>query len=393
MLKTTFLLFSFFSSVALIAQQWVPLEDFPGTARDDGTSFVIEDKAYCGTGLTPWWSELSDFHAFDMTTETWSTISSLPVGKERQYSTGFSNGINGFIFGGYDGTNFLNDLWLYDPNIDSWVEKSPLPDMGRSGSSCFVLNDTAYIVGGKTALLNAIDEVWAYDLLNDTWVQKTNMPFGSRWRASATSFFGQGYLLFGKDELNNFHNELFSYNPTNDSWETLPSHPEPGRSHAVLANIFNKLFTVFGVDDQGNSLNDFYEYNILLETWIPKLAFPNSERRGGISFVNDVDIFYTTGIDLNDVRLVETWKYTLSSSINETESSRLKVYPNPTSNSITIEVDFVEGTTITLFNILGDPVLEEESTNVINVANLKRGVYFLEVKQDNRSRTARFIKE
>ena len=78
-----------FNKTAL-SQTWTQISDFPATERDDGVSFVIGNKAYCGTGFKTGWITCRDMYSFDMSSESWGTISSLPAGMERQYSSGFS---------------------------------------------------------------------------------------------------------------------------------------------------------------------------------------------------------------------------------------------------------------------------------------------------------------
>jgi N-acetylneuraminic acid mutarotase len=305
-----------FIALQCSAQNWLRLADFAGPAIDDGTGFVLGDTAYFGTGLTPWWSAEASFYGLNLNDETWMEIASLPVGKERQYASGFSHSNDkGFVFGGYKGTNFLNDLWSYDPNTNQWTELTPLPTVGRSGASCFVLNETAYVVGGKTSLDAAIDEVWAYSIATNTWTQKNNLPFGNCWRSSAVSSNDFGYLLFGRNELNEFYNTLYIYDPEDDSWSQLTDFPSIGRSHASLSSVNNTLYVLFGVDSLNNSHNDLWKYEISSTTWTNLPGLPALGRRGGIGLTHQNTIYYSTGIDESDDRLTQTWKYVFDLSV------------------------------------------------------------------------------
>ena len=100
------------------AQTWKQSIDFPSTERDDGVVFVIGNNAYCGTGLKSGWITSSDFYSFDMNSESWTTIKNLPKDKKRQYAIGFSSLNYGYVFGGVNGGDFLNDIWQYDPIIN-----------------------------------------------------------------------------------------------------------------------------------------------------------------------------------------------------------------------------------------------------------------------------------
>jgi len=129
---------------------------------------VIGHKAYCGTGYLPWFVPSADFYSFDLNSGLWDTVSSLPAGKERQSASGFASGSYGFIEGGVNGGSCLNDVWKYDPLSNTWVGKNALPDSGRGGAACFVINNFAYIVGGRTVSNRILKEVWAYDIQNDS---------------------------------------------------------------------------------------------------------------------------------------------------------------------------------------------------------------------------------
>jgi N-acetylneuraminic acid mutarotase len=318
MIYRLFYFFCFLLSTKIsFAQNWIQISDFPGTERDDGTGFQIGDSAYFGTGITPWWSNEKDFYGLNLSNDEWFPISSLPENEGRQYATGFSSNGKGYVFGGYNGMEFLNDLWCYDPNTDSWSEKSSLPAVGRSGCSKFIINDTVYIIGGKTSTQFAIGEIWCYVPTSDVWLQKPDFPFGPRWRASAAEFGNTGYLIFGRDYNNNFHNEFYSYSSIDNSWTQIDAFPTNGRSHAVMCTMNSEFYVGFGIDSLNNSFNDLWRYDLAQNTWIALPGIPALGRRGGMAITfNDV-FYYSTGINEMNQRLKETWKYMPNLSINE----------------------------------------------------------------------------
>jgi len=371
------------------AQNWYQINDFPGTERDDGASFVIGDTAYCGTGNLPWGNGTIDFYALDMNTDSWSTISSLPIGEERQYACGFSWSNFGFIFGGFSSGTFMNDIWMYNPTTNLWIEKTALPDVGRSGSSCFVIGDTAYIVGGKTSANNAIDEVWAYDMTNDTWQQKNNLPFGTRWRAASTSMNDKGYLIFGKDTDDIFCEQLYEYNSLLDSWNQISTFPGLGRTYSALKNISGDLVLLTGLDSLNNSYNDVWRYKILSSTWDQLNSIPSTGRRGGMCFNYGSILYYTTGINQSNARLKETWKNINPTEISENTSVKnFKIFPNPAQNEVTIisnSINPTEFRTIRIFDLSGKLIYSNSEINQINsieinLENFYAGIYLLQVE-------------
>lgn len=150
-MKNYFFTIVFCTTFGVFGQDWLQLQDFPGSKRDDGVSFEIDDVAYLGTGLDDGFVTQNDFFAFDLISELWSPIQSMPINANRQYATAVSYSLEGYVFGGVEGSHFLNDLWKYSPVIDSWIELDSMPAEGRSGSSNFVLNDELFIVGGRNS--------------------------------------------------------------------------------------------------------------------------------------------------------------------------------------------------------------------------------------------------
>lgn len=392
-LRAFYILFSFGISISSLAQGWTQLTDFPSSARDDGTSFTLNEITYCGTGLNESWNPTNDFYAFDMTNDSWTPIAGLPSNEARQYANGFSSGNTGFIFGGLNGTGYLNDVWAYDPTADSWSIRTPMPAVGRSGASCFVIGDTAYIMGGQTATNQSLSEVWAYSMNSDTWTQKNPLP-DSLWRASATSYQDQGYLLFGRDNAGNYKNALYAYSPTTDSWNSLSNFPGVGRTYSGLVVLNDKLVSFAGRDSLGNSYNDLWEYSPSSDVWSLSVNLPSAQRRGGICFSSNSGLYYTTGINLNDVRLSETWKYDLFLGIEDSNNEAISIYPNPSRDQIQIRHALGNGKFIyRIASVLGKIVQSGESAfeSMINVSQLKPGNYFITIQTESNTFTKKIM--
>ena len=388
MKKTVFLFFLIFGlSINSNAQAWAQLPDFPGLERDDGVAFVINNKAYCGTGLRVGWSLGGDFYGFDLTAETWTTVPSMPAGKERQYACGFTNGTNGFVFGGEASGTDLNDLWIYSPISNSWTAMAAKPGNGVRGAAYFVIGNIAYIIGGAYSTANALNEVWAYNMSTDVWTQKNNLPFAC-WRSSATAVSGKGYLLFGREANGRFRKELFEYNPIADSWTLINNFPGAGRAYAAMQNINNELVVFGGLDTLNNYYNTQWKYNIAATTWTQITSLPSFGRKGGMSFTDNTILYYTCGINVSDIRIKETWKTGAGVGIKEFEKKeKIMAYPNPASDFITIQFPktTIKNLNYKIFDSKGILVLEGSlnENDQIEVKPLTQGIYQLMVGDYN----------
>jgi len=84
-------------------------------------------------------------------------------------------------------------------------------------------------------------------------------------------------------------------------------------------------------------------------------------------------------------------------NINETQSNNFGIitYPNPTTDYIVIEGIANEKLDFSIFNIMGQSVKTgklENNTSKINIANLNSGIYFIQLKTEDKSKTIKFIK-
>ncbi len=384
--KATALLTILFS-INLSAQTWTQLPNFSSNERDDAVAFVIGNKAYCGSGLSSWFTAFGDFRVLDMNTEQWSSISALPNGEHRQYATGFSGGGKGYVFGGVSGSKFYRNVLEYNPLLDTWTTKTSLPDSGISGAAGFMINDVAYVVCGRTAQKQATNTIWAYDIINDSWQQKANFPFGNRWRASGASLNGKGYLIFGADSVNNLQNGFYEHDPVLDSWTPLPSFPGLGRNYSSLTAISGQLVVLGGIDSAGVYQNDLWRYNPVSQIWYQQKSLPCKGRKGGLAFTNGTALYYTTGIDSNSTRLNETWKCKNPViGLAKNDLLKFEIYPNPVKDLLRFDFEKLRNASaeIKIFNQLGTLVMETTLDNhVIDLSSLIAGIYILDIRFDD----------
>ncbi len=87
---------------------------------------------------------------------------------------------------------------------------------------------------------------------------------------------------------------------------------------------------------------------------------------------------------------------TLGESINELSSSSINIYPNPVENDLFIATE-VRVEKIAIYDVYGRQTIslqvnETTSQQVVEVADLEAGVYFVNIKTDNGNIVKRFIK-
>lgn len=222
---------------------WVKLQDFPGHERYLAVSFVINGKAYVGTGnyrYSRWTTAtyLNDFWEYDPVTDHWTERARVPE-QGRASAMGLAVRDKGYIgFGFYYYDTRKNDWWQYDPTSNTWTRKADLPATPRYKPSGFTVDDKAFVIGG--AYYGALYDNWAYDPQTDSWSQKASFPGIPRYEALSFSIGNKGY--YGLGAYNDSYDDLWKYSGE------LITLVCPANKELYLSNTDNCSKLVDGID-------------------------------------------------------------------------------------------------------------------------------------------------
>jgi hypothetical protein len=364
-------------SICSNAQNWGQITDFTGSARDDGTSFKIGNKVYCGTGRNAGFNVTSDFKAFDLITETWTPIASMP--DERQYATSWTYNGEGYVFGGINGAGeFLNDLWKYSPGSDQWSYVDSMPTIGRSAASSFLIGSKVYIVGGNNSTIQTEYDCWEFDLSSLTWTEKNLLPNNGMWRGVTFTNDTTGYIGLGIDVFDSINADFYRYLPTIDQWEIVPQLVTNPRSYVSYAQIGDSVYFYGGVDTNGLYVNSFERIEIPSLSIVNLAPFPATSRKGCIAFASNTDFYITTGITTT-ARLKETWVARNVVGIEENIEPDVKVFQNGTQLVVKSELNWER---IELLSTSGQLIQSREMEEVIELTGIPAGIYLYRLQFD-----------
>ena len=114
------------------------------------------------------------------------------------------------------------------------------------------------------------------------------------------------------------------------------------------------------------------------------------------SVCSSTDVSNWTGASTSGCSITAyNWFLTLSNEnfIPNSDTDNLQIFPNPTKNIINIK-NITEIKKIKIFDYLGKEVLTQtENNNEINVENLSKGIYLIEINSENQKVYKKFIKE
>lgn len=118
-----------------------------------------------------------------------------------------------YMFGGENGTGYLNDFWASDDGFQ-WRNLGTVPFSARKGFTGVTHQDKIYIFGGEdsSGLLN---DVWVYDNYWTELKDSTVKPIKPRHWASMASDGTEMFLIGGSDYSQKFNDVFKSRNGTN----------------------------------------------------------------------------------------------------------------------------------------------------------------------------------
>jgi len=291
-------------------------------------------------------------------------------------NTGTNNKINSIFINSSDSIWAVADSGLILNSFDygnTW-NINDTRTLKNLNSIKFRNHDTAYIAGDNGILLYTQNAGNSWDTLN---TGSNNILFS----ISLT----QNYIYLLETEYGNYNNSIFSSND-NINWtknivnrvENI-SFPSDSIGFGISSDIFTKSnpgsIFIYKTNNYGQSFD-----------------FNNFDVSNGGFFTNDIICMIndSTGYALNGCNILRTLNgdtITITQIKNITNNSFINIYPNPASSSINIELIIPKNKLLlNIIDLTGRIVLQKKITNneTINVSKLKKGIYFLNIKNENK---------
>ena len=225
---------------------WATRADMP-TGRWELSTCVVDGKIYAIGGAGPVHEALRTVEVYDPGTDTWTTKSEMLTARQG-LSTSVVNGKIYAIGGGaassasYGSVETYSTVEEYDPAIDTWATRSPMPT-ARGFHSANLVDGNIYIIGGSQAShpgRNHVLTVEMYDPATDTWSQKGDMPRGIGAGFSSV-VDGKIYVLGGYGGSQ----RVDEYDPVADTW-TQKSDMPTARHALSTSALDGKIYAIGG---------------------------------------------------------------------------------------------------------------------------------------------------
>jgi N-acetylneuraminic acid mutarotase len=208
--------------------------------------------------------------------------------------------INGKAYvgtGRQSASTLLKDFWEYDPAANSWKRLGDFPSIARGSAYSFMIDNVGYVGGGDAA--GNSHNMFAYDVATDTWTPKTPYPNSADLiQVKATTLGGKAYVGFGGTNFDG-SKSFYVYDSATDQWTYKSTgYTGPSRSGGISFTLNNKIYIGLGADDNMRTLKDFYSFDPATDTWTKLGDFPGEGKYMAVGFALGNKGYVGTGMEL-----------------------------------------------------------------------------------------------
>jgi len=227
-----------------VTDTWVFKKSMP-TARYGFAIAVYPNKIYCIGGATSYstssgYDVIGINEVYDPAMDTWETKTPMPTARDSLQANVVNDRI--YLIGGYvpdnSGLGAISSLnEVYDPATDSWITKAQIPT-ATTGYASAVVNNQIYIIKQSTQIYNTKTDAWSYG----EPIPSTAGSYSGYATAAATTgvFSLKRIYLFSQASVSNQ-----IYNPDSDSW-TVGADLPTRRGGAAVAVVNDMLYVIGG---------------------------------------------------------------------------------------------------------------------------------------------------
>lgn len=317
------LILALFHCVFSFGQTWNDLSD-AAIPRWLPHGLMDDDKLYVLSGFVEYEVIVPSFEVYDIPTDTWTTLTPMPVSKYENDTT--EAGVTHmasilvdhtiWVFGGRSGTHpgpVTEEVWIYDIDTDSWTPGPNLPKQLSSGY-CVNAGRVFHYVGGFFNACNGLQDAYHFTLDLDAWLANPSTAWENnrkplprpRSHVSVSHMAGKIYVFGGEHGHDYCYSgqpqqgidlaEVDVYDIESDTWTELPDLPY-ARSHAegMTFALDGRIFQV-GSEVSSTTSETTLMYDPDLGIWIelPGWEFPETIMAPAVGVYRD-SLYITHG--------------------------------------------------------------------------------------------------
>jgi len=234
-----------FHSFHFASAKWsrvMPASGDAPTPRGGHTAVVFQGRVLIFGGCDGW-NYFNDAHNFTFARGAWDKVrvtGTAPGARSAPATVVHEPQAAMFVFGGYDGTRSLNDLFRFDLHRSEWshVRVSGTPPSPRGGHTAVVYGDHMYTFGGKSGR-SPFNDLCAFDFERQQWsAVDPGLPDPAPRCAHVCIVHGSSLFVFGGYDGRRYFDDCFEF-----AFEVVSSASVLGLSGDLGNMVNNEQFS------------------------------------------------------------------------------------------------------------------------------------------------------
>ncbi|CAF4099959.1 unnamed protein product, partial [Adineta steineri] len=277
-------------------------------ARYGHTASVLLNGLVLVTGGFDFSNYLNSVELYDPSTGTWTTTGSITEARSVHTASLLSNG-KVLVTGGYNGS-FLNSAELYDPLTSIWTTTGNMMNARYSHTASLLSNGLVLVISGEGAGNIVLNSAELYDSSTGTWTITGNIT-NARWGHTASVLSNGLVLVAGGYNGSIVYNSAELYDPSTGTWTSTSSMINARYDHTASVLSNGKVLVTGGVDNGYISLNSAELYDPSASTWTTTSNMTNPRQAHTASVLSNGKVLVTGGYGissaLNSAELISVW--------------------------------------------------------------------------------------
>ncbi|MDG1428072.1 MAG: T9SS type A sorting domain-containing protein [Crocinitomicaceae bacterium] len=230
---------------------WTQIADAPSASFTNTDPFVLNGKGYFPSFFTA----IDSLYEFDPVLDTWTAVAEMPVSVGHRDAT-FTIDSKGYF---KKGTQFFE----FDPATNLWTPKAPFPGIAPNNNIGLSQMGYGFLIGGYLGWGDMYQEVWRYDPTLDTWEQLPDYPFAKRRWAVKAKVGERCYVGLGTSGTN--YNDFWEFDQFTglDDFdvEKFQAFPTLANDHVSFVSENKNEFEILIFNSLGKRINSITSEN------------------------------------------------------------------------------------------------------------------------------------
>lgn len=309
----------------------MPASAAPNPRFEPGVA-TVGGKVYAFGGFRSDFTVYRSYASYDPVSDTWANLGDLPAGMAETHMgvahddryVYFAGGFGGDLQNASPSQWITDELWRYDTQTNTWLERASMPAARGAGVLALVGNRLHYIGGNSADRVTNVDSHFVYDIASNAWLAAATPTPDAKDHSSVAVVGTRIYVLggeYGHDERHQQQRSVDVYDTATGSWNSpfkpadIPetkSHTEGGTyvSGGAIVIAGGQIdpnpanCTIFGACMQPS--DTVFSYEPALDRWTDLGRLPAARQGAIVQEVSERVVVALGGAQTNDPR-AETW--------------------------------------------------------------------------------------